>query len=193
MASASQVRARLLKNAGLAVRSEPAGVDEEEIKAAMRAESAAPESVAEMLSELKAVRVSQRHPSRLVIGADQMLVCDGVWYEKPPDRDRARADLLALRGKTHELICCACVARDGARIWHHLAHARLTMRPFSDGFIESYLDAIGAAAQDTVGPYQLEGLGLQLFSRVEGDFFAILGLPLLPLFDFLRGHEIVAQ
>ncbi len=193
LASASGVRARLLANAGVVAVCEPAGVDEAEIKLAMRAEQASAADVVEVLSELKAVRVSQRHPGSLVVGADQMLVCEGVWFDKPIDRSRARADLMALGGKTHELICGACVARDGARIWHHTANARLTMRPLSQDFIDGYLEAIGDAALDSVGVYQLEGLGVQLFSRVEGDFFAILGLPLLPLFEFLRGHETLPR
>ncbi len=193
LASASSVRARLLENAGVAAVCEPAVVDEEDIKNAMRAERASAADVVEMLSELKAVRVSQRHPGSLVVGADQMLVCEGAWFDKPTDRSRARADLTALAGKTHELLCCACVARDGTRIWHHAANARLTMRPLSQGFVDDYLEAIGDAALDSVGVYQLEGLGVQLFSRVEGDFFAILGLPLLPLFEFLRGHETLPR
>ncbi len=193
LASASGARARLLENAGIAAVCEPAGVDEEEIKKAMRAEAAPAADVVELLSELKAIRVSQRHPGSLVVGADQILVCEGAWFDKPTDRSRARADLTALAGKTHELLCSACVARDGTRIWHHAASARLTMRPLSESFIDAYLDAIGDAALDSVGVYQLEGLGVQLFSRVEGDFFAILGLPLLPLFEFLRGHEILPR
>jgi len=193
LASASGVRARLLGNAGVAAICEPAGIDEDEIKKALRAEAAPAAAAAELLSELKAVRVSRRHPGSLVVGADQMLECEGVWFDKPPDRTRARADLVALGGKTHELVCGACVARDGARIWHHTASARLTMRPLSERFIDAYLAAIGEAALESVGAYQLEGLGIQLFSRVEGDFFAILGLPLLPLFEFLRGHETLAR
>ncbi len=193
LASASGARARLLENAGIAAVCEPAGVDEEEIKKAMRAEAAPAADVVEMLSELKAIRVSQRHPGSLVIGADQILVCEGAWFDKPTDRSRARADLTALAGKTHELLCGTCVARDGTRIWQHAASARLTMRRLSESFIDAYLDAIGDAALDSVGVYQLEGLGVQLFSRVEGDFFAILGLPLLPLFEFLRGHEVLAR
>ncbi len=193
LASASGARARLLENAGIAAVCEPAGIDEEEIKKAMRAEAASAADVVELLSELKAIRVSQRYPGSLVVGADQILVCEGAWFDKPTDRSRARADLTALAGKTHELLCSACVARDGTRIWHHAASARLTMRPLSESFIDAYLDAIGDAALDSVGGYQLEGLGVQLFSRVEGDFFAILGLPLLPLFEFLRGHEVLAR
>ncbi|MFQ6007279.1 MAG: Maf family protein [Woeseia sp.] len=193
LASSSRVRARLLENAGVMVIPDPPGVDEQEIKGALRAEGASPASVVEALAELKALRVSLRHRGALVVGADQMLVCGGTWFDKPADSARARADLMALRGRTHELICGACVARDGMRLWHHLASARLTMRSFSDEFIDGYLETLGEAALDSVGVYQLEGLGTQLFSQVDGDFFTILGLPMLPLLAFLRDHEVVAQ
>lgn len=193
LASGSRVRARLLEDAGVEFITEPAGVDEREVKSALRAEGASASEVAEALAELKAVRVSLRHPGALVVGADQMLVCDGTWFDKPADRVRARADLMALRGRTHELACCACVARDGARLWHHPASARLTMRAFSDRFIDRYLEALDETALDCVGVYQLEGLGAQLFEEVDGDFFSILGLPLLPLLAFLRTHEVVPR
>jgi septum formation protein len=137
------------------------------------------------------LRVSSRRPGVLVIGADQMLVCSGEWFDKPTHRDDARAHLLALRGRAHELVTAASVARDGAVLWRALERPRLVMRRFSDTFVEAYLDAIGDAAFASVGAYQLEGRGVQLFAVVEGDFFAILGLPLLPLLDFLRGHGLV--
>ncbi len=193
LASGSRVRARLLEDAGVKVITEPAGVDEAEIKAALRAEGASAAEVAEALAELKAVRVSLRHPGALVVGADQMLVCDDTWFDKPADRVRARADLMALRGRTHELVCCACVVRDGVRLWHHSASARLTMRAFSDRFIDRYLEALDATALECVGVYQLEGIGAQLFTEVDGDFFSILGLPLLPLLAFLRNHDAVPR
>src|SRR5690606_10859737 len=121
-------------------------------------------------------------------GADRMLACAGRWFGKPADRAAARAQLLALRGRTHDLVTAAVVLRDGTRLWQHVERASLTMRPVSDAFVESYLAALGDDAMRSVGAYQLEGLGAQLFARVEGDFFTILGLPLLPLLDFLRGH-----
>ena len=121
-----------------------------------------------------------------------MLECNGVWFDKPPDIDHARAHLMSLRGRPHDLITAAVVVRAGARVWQHVECATLTMRPLSDTFIESYLQTAGADVCSTVGAYRLEGLGAQLFTRVEGDFFTILGLPLLPLLDFLRGHGIVA-
>ena len=144
-----------------------------------------------VLAELKAQRVSQRHKDALVIGADQMLQCGGIWFDKPADLDHARGHLIALRGKTHELLSAVCVVRDGEVLWRHLESAQLTMRPFSDAFIDEYLAAAGDAVCASVGAYQLEGRGAQLFSRIEGDYFTILGLPLLPLLGFLVNHGVV--
>ena len=193
LASASASRAAVLRQAGLVIRQVPAGVDEEEVKHSLRAEGADAAHVATALADLKAQQVSRRHPDAFVIGADQMLDCNGVWFDKPPDLDHARAHLASLRGRSHELITAAVVVRAGARLWQHVDRATLTMRPFSDAFIDGYLEAVGAEVCGTVGAYRLEGLGSQLFSRVEGDFFTVLGLPLLPLLGFLRGHGIVAE
>ena len=193
LASASASRAAVLRQAGLVLEQIPAGVDEEEVKHSLRAEGADAGHVAATLADLKAQQVSRRYPDAFVIGADQMLECNGVWFDKPPDLDHARAHLVSLRGRTHELITAAVVVRGGARIWQHVDRAQLTMRPFSDDFIDGYLRAAGAEVCGTVGAYRLEGHGAQLFSRVQGDFFTILGLPLLPLLDFLRGHGIVPE
>ena len=191
LASASRARLELLLCAGVATRAEPARVDEQEVRASLRAERAGVEDAAETLAELKARKVSRHASSVFVIGADQILDCDGVWFDKPPDRVRAAADLRALSGKRHSLATAVCVVRDGVRLWHHRESARLTMRPLGDDFIEAYLDAVGVDALASVGAYQLEGLGAQLFSRVEGDYFTILDLPLLPLLDVLRNHGVV--
>ncbi|GAA4253902.1 septum formation protein Maf [Azospirillum formosense] len=193
LASGSRTRAEMLERAGVRVTLAPAAVDEEEIKLAARAEGAPVEDVAEALAELKAQRVTRKHPGALVIGADQMLECEGRWFDKPADRDAARAQLQDLRGKTHRLVSCAVVSRDGERLWHHVDRARLTMRPFSDAFLDSYLNAAGDDVLGSVGAYHLEGLGAQLFHRVDGDFFTILGLPLLPLLGFLRVHGVIAE
>lgn len=193
LASGSRFRAAMLESAGLAVTVDPPAVDEESVKRSMKAEGADAGTVGEALAATKAQQVSRRHPGSLVIGADQMLECEGQWFDKPAGRDNARGHLQALRGRTHELVTAACVVQDGYVIWHHVARARLTMRPFTDGFIEWYLDAAGNAVCDSVGAYQLEGLGAQLFSRVEGDHFTIIGLPLLPLLDFLRGHGVLPE
>lgn len=191
LASASATRAEMLRRAGVACAIDPAHVDEDEMKRGMRASGASAADLAETLADLKARKISSRHPGALVVGADQVLDCQGKWFDKPADRAAARAQLLELRGKMHELISCVCVLRDGERLWHHTGRARLTMRPFSEAFLDDYLDRVGTAVQQSVGAYQLEGPGAQLFSRVDGDYFTILGLPLLPLLDFLRNHGVV--
>jgi septum formation protein len=193
LASGSATRAALLRNAGLAFEQIAAPVDESELKRAMRAEGADAAATAMALAELKARRVSERQPGALVIGADQMLVAGDAWFDKPADRAAAKAQLLALAGKSHRLISAACVIRDGERIWGRHEHATLLMRSFDAAFAERYLDAAGSAALASVGAYQLEGLGAQLFQRVDGDYFVVLGLPLLALLDFLRGRGIVPQ
>ncbi|RJF81469.1 septum formation protein Maf [Azospirillum cavernae] len=190
LASGSRTRALMLEKAGLRPILDKPLVDEEEVKLAGKAEGVGADAVAEALAELKAQRVTRRHPGALVVGADQMLECEGVWFDKPSDRASARAQLLALRGKTHQLVSCAVIVRDGERLWHKTDRARLTMRNFSENFLDGYLDAVGDEVLHSVGAYQLEGLGAQLFQRVEGDFFTILGLPLLPLLGFLRVHGV---
>lgn len=190
LASGSRTRAAMLEQAGVGAILDKPLVDEDEVKAAGRAEGVPADAVAEALAELKAQRITRRHPGALVVGADQMLECEGRWFDKPADRAAARAQLLDLRGKTHRLVSCAVVVRDGERIWHKVDSARLTMRNFSEHFLDDYLDRVGEEVLHSVGAYQLEGLGAQLFQRVEGDFFTILGLPLLPLLGFLRVHGV---
>ena len=191
LASGSLTRAKLLAAAGLSVAREAAAVDEAEVKAALKAEGAGAAAVAETLAELKAVKVSRRHPGALVIGCDQMLDCDGRWFDKPASRAAAREQLLDLAGRSHQLLTSIVVVRDGTRLWHHNDTATLTMRRFDAGFVDAYLAAVGDAALASVGAYQIEGLGAQLFARIRGDHFTILGLPLLPLLDFLRNHGVV--
>jgi len=193
LASASQARRALLTAAGLDLVVDPAAVDEATLKASLAAEGAGPAEIAEALAELKASRVSSRHPGRLVIGADQILECEGRSFDKPADRAAARLQLSALRGRRHSLYSAALAMRDGHRLWHHVGRADLTMRAFGDSFLDSYLDRAGSAATASVGAYQLEGLGAQLFARIEGDYFTILGLPLLPLLEFLRGVGEIAS
>lgn len=193
LASGSAIRAQLLRGAGLDFVVETAPVDEAEIRLALQAEGASAGDTAVALAEAKALRVSRKHAGALVIGCDQMLDCNNVWFEKPGDRDHARAHLQALRGRDHTLSSGVVVARDGQRIWHQLSTARLTMRPLTEAFISAYLEAAGDSILNSVGAYQLEGLGAQLFSRIEGDYFTILGLPLLPLLDFLRQHGLLKR
>ncbi len=193
LASASSARAELLRRAGLSFAVMPAAIDEAEIKATFRAERLAVAECANALAEAKALRVARRHLDSLVIGADQLLVCEGAWFDKPADRAAARAQLQSLRGKSHELLSAVCIVRGSERLWHFVGRSTLTMRPFSDEFLEDYLAVAGDDILGAVGAYRLEAIGIQLFSRIEGEYFAILGLPLLPLLDFLRGHGVVAQ
>lgn len=193
LASASAIRRTLLKNAGISCDVDPGVVDEDEVKRAMKADGAPATSVAETLAEMKAMRVTSRHPGALVFGADQMLECNEIWFDKPIDRAHAVAHLTALAGRTHRLISALVCVRNGARIWHHTEAASLTMRPLSPEFIETYLKATGAPALQSVGAYQLEGLGAHLFTKIEGDYFTVLGLPLLAMLAFLRQHGVVAE
>ncbi len=191
LASASEPRRDLLRGAGLAIDIEPAAVDEAALKESMAADGASAEDAAVALAHMKAQRISRRRHGSLVVGADQILDLDGRWFDKPANMDHAREHLLSLRGRTHGLATAACVFRDGERLWHHVETPRLTMRDFTDGFLDYYLRESGDGILASVGAYRLEGIGVQLFSRIEGSYFTILGLPLLALLDFLRGHGVV--
>ncbi|MBI1186439.1 MAG: septum formation protein Maf [Alphaproteobacteria bacterium] len=190
LASASAIRASLLRGAGVAFEIDPANIDEDEVKRSMRAAGASPREQADALAALKAAHVSRRRPG-LVLGADQMLAIEGETLDKPADRAAARAHLHRLRGRTHQLMCAAAIAAEGAVVWRFVATPTLRMRMFSDEFMEDYLDRVGEAALKSVGAYQLEGLGAQLFEQVDGDYFSVLGLPLLPLLAFLREYGVV--
>lgn len=183
----------MLANAGVPFMIAPASVDENSIKASMRAAGANVADVAEMLAATKAQQVSRNHEGKLVVGADQMLACDSDWFDKPASLADGRDQLMRLRGRTHELISAVCVVRDGVVIWHHIERAAVTMRPFSEDFIDEYINKMDETILATVGGYELEGLGAQLFSRIDGDYFTILGMPLLPLLDFLRGHGVITE
>ncbi|MGB0496718.1 MAG: Maf family protein [Rubricella sp.] len=193
LASGSTIRRQMLENAGLTVEVRPARVDEEAIKSAMLAEEAPPRDIADKLAELKSQRVSMRSGRTLVIGADQVLVCDGRLYDKPRDLEEAWAHLARLRGRVHELISAAVICEEGRPVWRHIGRAQLMMRPFSDGFLDAYLEEEGEAALHAVGYYRLEGPGAQLFSRVQGDYFSVLGLPLLEVLGFLRARGILIE
>ncbi|GAB2177700.1 Maf family protein [Dongia sp. agr-C8] len=193
LASASTARAEMLRAAGVAIEIVPARVDESELKLSLQRQKAEVETAAIALAELKALQVSRARPGRLVLGADQMLDCKGVWFDKPESRAAARTQLLALRDKTHRLTSAAVLARDGQRIWHHAGAANLTMRAFTDAFLDIYLGQAGDAVLGSVGAYQLEGLGAQMFKQIDGDFFTILGLPLLPVLDILREQNMLPR
>jgi septum formation protein len=192
LASTSPIRRALMDGAGIAYVAVSPGVDEEAAKDAMRAESISPRDQADKLAELKAVRVSAKRPG-LVIGCDQILQCEGQAWDKASDLSEARERLMMLRGRVHTLECGAVIARDGVPIWRLLKTSRLVMRDFSDAFLDDYLANHGEAALYSVGCYQLEGAGAQLFERIDGDYFAILGLPLLEIMDFLRLHGALSK
>lgn len=190
LASKSAARRAVLDGAGVTYEATVAGVDEvREGVAAGRGYG--PRDIADALAELKAVRVSRARPG-LVIGSDQTLDLEGTLYDKAEDIDAARARLKLLRGKTHKLHSAVVVAKEGAPIWREVVSASLTMRDFSDAFLEDYLKAEGSNALGSVGCYRLEGPGAQLFSKIQGDYFAILGLPLMGLLDLLRRHGELA-
>lgn len=192
LASKSAARTAVLKSAGVAFETAVSGVDEDAVKTALLAEGQGAKAIAEALAELKAQKISQSRAG-LVIGADQTLEFDGRLYDKAETVEEARARLKLLRGKPHQLHSAVVVAKDGAPIWRDMVTASLTMRDFSDDFLEDYLAREGEAALGSVGCYRLESLGAQLFSKIEGDYFAILGLPLLGLLDLLRNHGLVIR
>jgi len=193
LASASSSRAALLKAAGVAFEVRPAHVDEDALKESLLAEGAAPRAIADALAELKAIRVSAGRPGALVLGADQVLDLEGALVSKSESLDAAGDLLRRLRGHSHKLITAAVLARDGVPIWRHVSHASLTMRDFSDAFLADYLAQEGEGLLSGVGCYRLEGRGLQLFSRIDGDYFSILGLPMLPLLTALRRQGIITE
>lgn len=194
LASSSEARARALRDAGVPLADiAPAHIDEAAIRESLQAENAVPRDIADALAEMKGRRVSARFPGAFVLGADQVLVFEGEIFDKPRDLAEARKHLTRLRGKSHELLSAAVIVQDGAPIWRHIGAARLTMRPFSDRFLDEYLEAEGDAVLSSVGAYRIEGPGAQLFSRVAGDYFSILGLPLLEILGFLRARKVVTE
>jgi septum formation protein len=194
LASQSASRRAILTAAQIPFTAEASGVDEDSVKHAMLAEGARSRELADALAELKAVKLSRRHPTHLVLGCDSTVAAeDGTLIDKAGSRDESRAQLQRLRGTTHWLTSAAVVALGGEPIWRHVDTAKLTMRDFSDAFLDSYLDAEWPVIGGCVGGYRLEGLGVQLFSRVEGDHFTILGLPLLPLLDWLRVRGVIER
>ncbi|GGE09522.1 Maf-like protein [Polymorphobacter glacialis] len=192
LASQSAARRAMLSAAGVVHEAQPAHVDEEGVTAGLLAAGATPERVADALAELKAVKISKRAPGVLVLGADSVVVAaDGALLAKPDTRAGAEAQLRGLSGTTHRLVSAAVLAQDGTPVWRAGGAARLTMRVLSEGFIRDYLDAEGEDVLGCVGCYRIEGLGAQLFVKVEGDQFVIRGLPLLALLDYLRVRGVI--
>lgn len=191
LASGSRARQGMLQAAGVAFTVQAADVDEAAIRARLAVHTPAAH-VATVLATEKALAVSKLRPGDLVIGSDQVLALGLDILSKPGDRAAARAQLASLRGRTHALHSAVALARDGAMVWSGVETAELAMRDFSDAFLDSYLDAVGEDVCHSVGAYHLEGLGIQLFHWVRGDYFTILGMPLLPLLAELRRLSIVA-
>jgi len=191
LASGSAIRRDIMRGAGLDFEVIVKPVDEAAIKDAMLSEGARPREIADALAEAKALRVSRNEPG-LVIGADQVMVMDGALFDKPVSIEAARERLIAMRGQRHELIGSVVVAKDGAPVWRYVSETKLWMRDFSDEFLDDYLAREGDLVTKSVGGYRFEGPGAQLFSRVEGDFFSILGLSLLPLLQYLRDCGAIA-
>jgi septum formation protein len=194
LASQSSARRAVLNAAGLAFEALAPMVDEESAKAALRGDGISPRDLADALAELKALKLSRRFPADLVLGCDQTLsLDDGMMFDKPESRDALKDQLKALSGKTHNLWSAAVLAKGGTPIWRHIERCKMTIRPLSNAFIEEYVEAEGDVLLGCVGGYRIEGRGVQLFNRIEGSHFGILGLPLLPLLDILRTREVIAS
>jgi septum formation protein len=191
LASRSKIRQMLLTAADIPIELRPADLDERGVEAG--AASQAPGAIASLLAEEKARAVAKLSPGRLVLGADQTLAIGPKRFTKPADRTAAREQLRALSGRTHELHSAVAFVRDGALLFEYVGVVSMTMRTLSDRYLDLYLDVTGGAATTSVGAYQIEGLGIHLFERVEGDYFSILGLPLIPALNFLRRHGSLAQ
>lgn len=186
LASASEVRAQLLRNAGLPVEIIPARIDEEVIRPALEAEGATPRDIADGLAEMKAAKISAKYPGAMVLGADQVLEFKGQIFSKPDTPETAVAQLLALSGQTHRLLSALVVCRDGAPVWRHTGEVRLTMRRLSEPFVRVYVARNWESIRWSVGGYKLEEEGVTLFSAIEGDYFSVLGLPLIPFLNWLH-------
>lgn len=192
LASQSAIRAEMLRRAGLEVEAIPARVDEEAIRLSLDAEDATPRDIADTLAEMKARKLSERHPARLVLGCDQVLEQGGQVFGKPDSRDTARGQLVRLRGKTHRLLSAAVLYQDARPLWRHVGEVRLTMRHFSDMYLDDYLARNWPGIGESVGAYKLEQEGVRLMQRIEGDYFTILGLPLIELLGYLGQRGTIA-
>jgi septum formation protein len=194
LASQSIARRAVLEAAGIQFEAMSPMVDEETAKEALRAQGVSPRDLADALAEFKALKLSRRFPADLVLGCDQTLsLDDGLMFDKPAARAALNDQLRMLSGKTHNLWSAVVLAQDGTAIWRYIERCKMTIRPLSDAFIETYIEAEGNALLGCVGGYRIEGRGVQLFSRIEGSHFGILGLPLIPLLDILRTRGVIAS
>ncbi|WP_249218755.1 Maf family protein [Falsirhodobacter algicola] len=178
----------MMAKSGLDAEAIPARIDEAAIRASLEHEQAKPRDIADTLAEMKARKIAERHPESLVIGSDQVLVMDGQVLGKPEDSAAARDQLCRLRGRAHDLVSAVVVYEDARPVWRHVATARMVMRPFSDAWLDGYLARNGAGLLDTVGGYKLEEEGVRLFTEIRGDWFTIMGLPLLPLLNWMTNR-----
>lgn len=185
LASQSEIRQTLLRNASVAFDVVPARVDEDALREAMVADEASPRDIADALAEMKARKVASKRPDALVIGADQVLSFEGDILSKPDSKETALCQLRALRGKRHELLSAAVIYEDAAPVWRHVGVVRLVMRQVSDAYLQSYVDRNWDSIQHAVGAYKLEEEGVRLFAQVHGDYFNVLGMPLLELLSYL--------
>ena len=191
LASKSPFRSALLKNAGIEFSTASADIDERAVEAPLYETGATPEEVAQVLAEAKALDVSEKNPGAVVIGCDQTLSLGDEIFHKPADMEAARRQLLKFSGKTHQLNSAVVLVKDGKTLWRHVSIARMTMRDLDPGFVGRYLGRVGDVALSSVGAYQVEGPGVQLFEKIEGDYFTIVGLPLLPLLAELRKEKLI--
>ncbi|MEY4870989.1 MAG: hypothetical protein RLZZ563_319 [Pseudomonadota bacterium] len=191
LASASAIRRDLLAQAGVSVEAIPARIDEEAIRAALQAEGAKPRDQADALAEMKARKLADRHPDAVVIGCDQVLEFQGDVWAKAESPDAARAQLRALRGQTHRLFSAVVLYDRAEPVWRHMGEVRLTMRAFSDDWLDGYVTRNWDEIQHCVGGYQLESEGVRLFAAVDGDYFSVLGLPLVPMLNYLSQRGFI--